>query len=207
MKSSARLGACNRNGRFLLSAFAQAGVAELADAPDSKLVFCSVHGIALNCLQNKHPSWFVGDLDRESSTAKGPQFPPQTSTTRPAERKTPRAVAARGFLDSGRLRGRPERGPRPRQNPALRFTALLTGTGGASIGVKMRTKQTALTARPLSAAERKARLAALVASGKVSAKAAKLIDFRGPTKRERDFADTLVERGRRALARRSMKAA
>lgn len=87
-------------------------------------------------------------------------------------------------------------------NLALGFTALPAGTVGAFIRLKMKTKQTALTAQPLSVAERKARLAASVASGKVSAKAAKLIDFREPTERERAFAQTLAGKAQTWLARK-----
>lgn len=50
---------------------------------------------------------------------------------------------------------------------------------------------TALTAKPLSVAERKARLAQLVADGKVSPADAKLIDIREPTAREIEFGKSL----------------
>ena len=66
----------------------------------------------------------------------------------------------------------------------------------------MRKNETALTARPLPLAERKARLAALVASGKISAKAAKLIDFREPSPQARAFAKTLEGRAKEFLARK-----
>lgn len=60
---------------------------------------------------------------------------------------------------------------------------------------------TAPTAKPLTVAERKARLAQLVAEDKVSPEHAKLIDIREPTAREIETAKTLVPLARRALAR------
>jgi hypothetical protein len=68
-------------------------------------------------------------------------------------------------------------------------------------------RQTATTAKPLSLAEAKAGLARLVKEGKVSAKGAKLIDFREPTERERAYAETLMPMARRALARNAKQAA
>lgn len=66
----------------------------------------------------------------------------------------------------------------------------------------MRKHETALTARRLPLAERKARLEALVVSGKLSAKVAKLIDLREPTERERAFGRTLAAKARECLARK-----
>ena len=65
---------------------------------------------------------------------------------------------------------------------------------------------TAKTAPKLTPAERKARLEVLVAKGEVSPKRARLIDFREPTARERAQAETLVSKGREALARAARRA-
>ena len=69
-------------------------------------------------------------------------------------------------------------------------------------------RQTALTAKPLPLAARKALVAevAKTASPKVR-RGLKLIDFREPTAKERAFAETLVPAARRALARRHAQAA
>lgn len=61
--------------------------------------------------------------------------------------------------------------------------------------------------KPLTLAERKARVAALVAAGKVSAKRAALIDFREPTAFERALAQSLVPKARKALARKTAETA
>lgn len=73
--------------------------------------------------------------------------------------------------------------------------------------VKMRKNATALTARPLPVAKREARLAALVAAGKVSAKRAALIDFREPSPQARAFAETLKGKARDFLAKKRRAAA
>ena len=66
----------------------------------------------------------------------------------------------------------------------------------------------ATSTKVLPVAERKARVERLVASGKLSRKQAKLIDFREPTTRERKIGESLVQRGRRAVERiRTAKAA
>lgn len=53
------------------------------------------------------------------------------------------------------------------------------------------------TVNPLSITERKARVDALVKSGKVSAKSAALIDFRELTDRDREIGDKLSRRIRK----------
>ena len=68
-------------------------------------------------------------------------------------------------------------------------------------------RTTALTAKPLPLAERKARLARMVKDGEISKERAALIDFREPTAKERAFAETLVPLARRFLAGRHAKAA
>ena len=68
-------------------------------------------------------------------------------------------------------------------------------------------RQNATTAQPLPLAEAKAGLARLVKEGKVSAKGAKLIDFRELTERERAHAETLGPLVRRARARGARQAA
>lgn len=69
-------------------------------------------------------------------------------------------------------------------------------------------RQTATTAKPLPVAERKARVAKIAATATGKAKTGmKLIDFREPTAAERAYAETLVPRARRALAKRHAKAA
>ncbi len=66
----------------------------------------------------------------------------------------------------------------------------------------------ASTTKAISATGRKAHVRRLVASGKLSKKGASLIAFREPGKREREIADSLVAKGRRALKRhRTAKAA
>ena len=67
-------------------------------------------------------------------------------------------------------------------------------------------RETATTAKPRTLAERKAHIAALVASGELTAEQAALIDFREPTARERAFAETLVPKARRLLAGRAAPA-
>ena len=68
--------------------------------------------------------------------------------------------------------------------------------------------QTAMTAKPLSLAERKASVARIAATAPAKVRAGiALIDFREPTARERAFAETLVPAARRALARGHAKAA
>ena len=68
--------------------------------------------------------------------------------------------------------------------------------------------ETALTAKPLSVAERKARLAQLVAEGKVSPADAKLIGFSDVvTERDRAIAATLMDKAAAALARHGGSAA
>ena len=62
-------------------------------------------------------------------------------------------------------------------------------------------RATATTAKPLSLAERKARLASMVGKGQISAKRAALIDFREPTAAVRAEAKKLVPMAKRALAR------
>jgi hypothetical protein len=66
----------------------------------------------------------------------------------------------------------------------------------------MQKHKTALTAKALPLEERKARLAALVSAGKISAKAAKLIDLREPTERELAYGRTLAPKAREFLARK-----
>jgi len=62
--------------------------------------------------------------------------------------------------------------------------------------------------KAVSAAERKARVGRMVASGKLSKKGASLVGFREPGKRESQIAESLVAKGRRALERhRTAKAA
>ncbi len=56
------------------------------------------------------------------------------------------------------------------------------------------------TTKAVSAAERKARVGRMVASGKLSKKSASLVAFREPGKRESQIAESLVAKGRRALA-------
>jgi hypothetical protein len=68
-------------------------------------------------------------------------------------------------------------------------------------------RETATTAKPRSLAERKASVAELVASGKLTAEQAALIDFREPTARERAFAETLVPKAQRILASKAARAA
>lgn len=65
----------------------------------------------------------------------------------------------------------------------------------------------AMTAKELPLAERKARVAALVKSGKLTKEQAKLIDFRAPPPAVREFAQTLAGRAREALARGKRAAA
>ena len=62
-------------------------------------------------------------------------------------------------------------------------------------------RQNAISAKGLPVNERKARVAALVAEGKVSAKAAKLIDHREPSAKARAFAKTLQGRAKDFLAK------
>lgn len=57
------------------------------------------------------------------------------------------------------------------------------------------------TANPLPVAERKARLARMVAKGEISAERAALIDFREPTAAVRAEAEKLVPMAKRALER------
>ena len=59
----------------------------------------------------------------------------------------------------------------------------------------------AASSKGLPVAERKARVAALVAAGKVSAKAAKLIDYREPSAKVRAFARKLEGRAKDFLAK------
>jgi len=67
---------------------------------------------------------------------------------------------------------------------------------------------TARSTKAVSATDRKARVERMVASGKLSQKAASLVAFRGPAKRETQIAESLVAKGRRALERhRTAKAA
>ncbi|MEO8352276.1 MAG: hypothetical protein ABI680_11140 [Chthoniobacteraceae bacterium] len=61
----------------------------------------------------------------------------------------------------------------------------------------------ATTAKPRSTAERKARFAEMVKLGHISAERAKLIEFRKPTANEREFAETLVPKARKFLAKKS----
>ena len=68
-------------------------------------------------------------------------------------------------------------------------------------------RTTALTAKPLPLAERKARLARMVKDGEISKERAKLIDFREPSAAARQFAKTLVPAARQFLAGRHAKAA
>jgi hypothetical protein len=68
-------------------------------------------------------------------------------------------------------------------------------------------RETALTAKPCSLAERKAALEELVATGKITKAQAALIDLREPTAQERAYAETLVPRAHAALARSAKKAA
>ena len=68
-------------------------------------------------------------------------------------------------------------------------------------------RQTATTAKPLSLAECKERLARIVAKGEISAERAALIDFRELTERERAHAETLGPLARRARARGARQAA
>jgi RadC-like JAB domain len=86
--------------------------------------------------------------------------------------------------------------------------ALPPGTGGASICNMMRnghpskkSKPTVLNAQPATAAERKARVAELVATGKVSAKVAAMIDFREPSAAVLAHARSMSARARKALSR------
>ena len=60
---------------------------------------------------------------------------------------------------------------------------------------------TALTAKPLPLAARKAKLAGMVKKGEISAKRAALIDFRAPTAAVRAEAAKLVPMAKRALSR------
>ena len=89
------------------------------------------------------------------------------------------------------------------QTPALHRlwgkAACLGDTGRASSSAMPRA--TATTAKPLSLAERKARLASMVGKGQISAKRAALIDFREPTAAVRAEAKKLVPMAKRALAR------
>jgi len=55
-------------------------------------------------------------------------------------------------------------------------------------------RKTSTTAKPLSLAERKARLRALVEAGKLTERQAGLIDLRELTPRERAHAETLAKR-------------
>ena len=66
---------------------------------------------------------------------------------------------------------------------------------------------TARTAPKLTPAERKAEVDALVARGELTPERAKLIDFREPTAKERARAETLVPKGREALARAARRVA
>ena len=59
----------------------------------------------------------------------------------------------------------------------------------------------ASTTKAVSAAERKARVGRMVASGKLSRKGASLIAFREPSERENQIAESLAAKGRRALER------
>ena len=68
-------------------------------------------------------------------------------------------------------------------------------------------RQNATTAKGLPVAGRKARVAALVAEGKVSAKHAAMIDFREPTASERAIGESLAPRARKVLQRKAAKAA
>ena len=68
-------------------------------------------------------------------------------------------------------------------------------------------RQTAINAKPLSRAEAKAGVAALVKEGKITPSQAKLFDFdRELSDRERAHAETLVTAARRALERSSRQA-
>ena len=85
-------------------------------------------------------------------------------------------------------------------NPTFPRTACAPGMVRASFGAMNAT--TALTAKPLTVAERKARLAQLVAEGKVSPEHAKLIGFDDVvTDRDRAIAASLQDKARVALAR------
>jgi hypothetical protein len=66
-------------------------------------------------------------------------------------------------------------------------------------------RQKAISVKGLSIAERKARVAALVAEGKVSAKHAAMIDYREPTASERAIAERLAPGARKALQRKAAR--
>lgn len=66
---------------------------------------------------------------------------------------------------------------------------------------------TATSAKPLTLAARKAELARLVKSGKITEAQARLIDLREPTAKERAQAEALLPSARAILARRRGKAA
>jgi hypothetical protein len=61
-------------------------------------------------------------------------------------------------------------------------------------------RQTSTTAKPLPLVERKARLRALVESGKLSEQQARLTDLRELTPREKAHAETLAKRAHRKAA-------
>jgi hypothetical protein len=66
-------------------------------------------------------------------------------------------------------------------------------------------RQNVTSAGALPVAERKARVARLVARGKVTAKHAALVDYREPTASERAIAESLVPRARKALQKKAAR--